>query len=210
MDEILTEPKDTQLATIEKNIPPIQAKVEALVVKDEHSSKFATDLGNAIKTYRDAAEKRRKFLKEDILRAGKKIDNEFMPAIRLCDELIEKVKEKIHSYIIAHRAEEERAAKEKQERLDKIAKATGLPPVQVEPKPLNGVQSSLGNAFTRKSWAWKIIDEKKIPHEYFILDDKRINFEVRAHTRVINGISTNNLVINGIEVYQEEDISFRK
>ena len=55
---------------------------------------------------------------------------------------------------------------------------------------------------TRKTWKWRITDEKKIPHEYFKVDDAKISSLVRA--------MGSKWSIPGIEVYEDTSITVRR
>jgi hypothetical protein len=52
---------------------------------------------------------------------------------------------------------------------------------------------------TRKMWKWRLVDEAKVPRQYFTLDEKKINGVVRSMGRNAN--------IPGIQVYQEETMA---
>lgn len=56
-----------------------------------------------------------------------------------------------------------------------------------------------GSASTRDVWKFRIVDQSKIPAEYFILDEKKISGVVRAGVREIPGL----------EIYAEQTLVVR-
>lgn len=72
--------------------------------------------------------------------------------------------------------------------------------------PVRGVKTDGGDECVahvtsglRDVWRWKVLDEKAIPRQYWILDEKRLNAEVRGGARDIPGLS----------IYADEEISTR-
>ena len=59
------------------------------------------------------------------------------------------------------------------------------------------VESKSGEIRTRKTWTFKVIEEKKVPREYMIVDEKKVKAAIREGERKIKGL----------EIFQEEDLS---
>ncbi len=203
MDEIK---QDQQVATISKEIESLQGKVANLIIRDEPSSKYGSDLKEFIKNAIKKLEDRRKFFVQPLNDHAKNINNEFKVLTLPLEDMLEILKTKLEEYIFAQRERDKKEAEEKQKKLDEMAEANGLPKVEVKIEEKRTITSSLGKTFTRKDWRWKVVDLNKIPREYFILDEKRINLEVKAHIKNIQGVSSNDLQIEGIEIYQEETV----
>ncbi|MHA1396157.1 MAG: hypothetical protein ACTSSF_00305 [Candidatus Heimdallarchaeaceae archaeon] len=100
------------------------------------------------------------------------------------------------------KAEEER--KKLQEQLDKEAKEKGIEPVKLPeiamPKEKLKVSTDNGTVYERKYWTFKIVDFDKIPKEYLMVDNKKVNAAIRAGVRNIDGL----------EIYQEVEIATRR
>jgi len=201
---------DREIQTIQENATSLQQKIQAIEVTDESSSKLASTwlgfLAQGIKKLED----KRTFFKKPILEAGRNIDNEFRTMIEPLEKLSRLLKDKVLSYNRLLQAQIE----ERKKTVTETAKELGLPvPEESEmelqtAKPAT-VKTTLGTTFSTKRWAWKVIDETKIPREYFMLDEKKISGLMRAHQKNIHGVKTMELKIDGIEFYQEEDISVR-
>jgi hypothetical protein len=95
----------------------------------------------------------------------------------------------------------EREAAEKTAKAEKKAEKTGkvfVPPPP--PVPLAKTTSTETAAGTyRMVKRWKVKDEKKIPRDLWMLDEKKINGMVRAGVQAIDGI----------EIYEEPDLAIR-
>jgi hypothetical protein len=71
------------------------------------------------------------------------------------------------------------------------AKATPPPPVIVQPN----IPTVAGVPTSRRAWRWEVEDESKIPDEYWILNELKLNAIVRADKERTN--------IPGIRVFQQ-------
>lgn len=197
--------QDQEVVVIEKELTPIEVKVNGLIVTDEGSAKLATDYGVAISTYLKKLEERRKFLVQPLVDGQRRINSEF----KGITERFEAMKEALKGKLLSYRDIVESKARAKQEKMNKMAKENGLPEIeksQVE----NAVKSSVGQSFSTKRWTWKVVDEDKIPREFFIVDELQVNKLMRAHQKVVAGVSSMDLKIEGIEFFQEENISFKR
>lgn len=72
-------------------------------------------------------------------------------------------------------------------------------PVTVEKTPESFTQAK--GISSRKTWKWKVVDENKVPKEYWVLNEKAIGAAVKSL-----GGKTN---IAGIEVYEDFGVSVR-
>lgn len=57
-----------------------------------------------------------------------------------------------------------------------------------------------GTVAQKKVWKWKITDEQKVPREFLIIDEKRINMIARGYAK-------DAIEIDGIEFFQETSVS---
>jgi hypothetical protein len=170
------------------------------------SSKFAGDLKDFVKVAIKKLEERRKFYVGPMNDHIKTINKEFATWSYPLETMLETLKTKIGDYIVLQRERDRIAAEEKQKALDKLSKEKNLPKVEVQVEERRTIVSSQGKTFTRKDWAWKVVDLNKIPREFFTLDEKLINAQVKAGIRTEKGVSSNVCNIEGIAVYQKETV----
>lgn len=198
--------KDNEVLVIEKQVPDLTTKITSVVIKDELSSKYANDLALACKKLIDKAEEKRKFIVGPLNDHIKTINNEFKKITAPLMEGVAILKEKLLRW-----QQEIRKVKEAEQE-EKLAVANDFlgdeAPAEIE-KPKVRVESGMGMSFMRKVWAWKVIDEAKIPRGYLMIDEKKINAMVKAHTKNIHGVVTNDLSIDGIEIFQKDEVSLR-
>lgn len=200
MDELKN---DQEIAIIEREVAPVQERISTLNIVDEGSAKLGTDylafLAKALKRLED----RRQFFVRPLVDGQKRINNEFKEMMSPLERMTSEIKSKLLGY---RNIVKEEAAKNA-EKLNKMAAENNLPAVEAVVD--NAVKSSIGNSFAVKRWVWKIIDETKIPREFLIVDEKKINALVKAGTRTVRGVSSNTFKAEGIMVFQEESISVR-
>lgn len=224
MDETILQ--DQQIQVVEKKTPSIIAEATTIVINSELTSKHANDLLSACKKLFNIAEDRRKFFVKPLQDHVKNINEQFKKMTIPLEEAERILKEKLLGYIKElqkKEAEADRLRQEKEREANKEKQATindflgpeekqviiEEKPIVVDDKPKVTIDSGLGKSYTRKVWKWKVIDEGKIPRDYFRLDEKMIDTLLKAHTKTIKGVSVNELVIPGIEVYQDVELSTR-
>jgi hypothetical protein len=201
--------QDTEIMVIEEKVPSLKTKIEALDVKDEPSSKLMTDYCGFIKDAIDKVETKRKFYVAPLNEAVKRLNNDAKSISGPLTELLRIGKEKIMSYLNAVRIKESAEAVAKQARIDEMSKKTGLPTVKVEVEEKRQVKSSIGAVHTTKRWTFEVIDFTKVPDDMKLVNEVKINNLIRAHTSTIKGVSSCDLEIAGVKIYQREDVSIR-
>jgi len=139
----------------------------------------------------------------------KKINADFKGAMKPYEEMEQTLKRGIMSFReieeAKRRAEEERLQKIAEEKARKEAKKKHISvasvmenmPVPVVERQSNVMQSESGALKARKVWKHEIVDEKKVPKKYWIIDETGIRFAVRNGEREIPGV----------RIYEEEQIS---
>ena len=222
-NEILS---DQQLQVVEKKTPSIIAEARTIVISSELTSKHANDLLSACKKLFNIAEDRRKFFVKPLQDHVKNINDQFKKLTIPLEEAEGILKDKLLGYIKElqkKEAEESRIRQEKENAENKEKQATindffgpnetlvviAEKPIVVDDKPKVTIDSGLGKSYTRKVWRWKVVEEAKIPDDYYRLDEKMIDTLLKAHTKTVKGVSVNELVIPGIEVYQDVELSTR-
>jgi len=145
-----------------------------------------------IKDLRKQIEAKRVEITKPLNDGLRKINAFFKTALQPLDEADRILADKILAF---KKAEEERIAKQQKElekqvkkEEKKLSKELGQRIVLPTPQ----VQSTL-EVSTRKVRRWRVLDENKIPDEYWVLDTEKINKAVNA-----------GLVIPGLEIYETE------
>lgn len=67
--------------------------------------------------------------------------------------------------------------------------------------PVKTIHTSHGSTSVKKVWKWKLIDFKKVPDNYKVINEKMLNAVVKA--------SSGNIEIPGIEIYSESNVGVR-
>ena len=223
--------QDKEIVAISQQAPTFIAKVNAINISTELQSKNANDLLTWLKQAYKTLELKRVDKTKPLNEYVKKVNSEFAEKMDPISKAIDILNGKMRDWLLLLRrkAQEEadRKAKIEQERLDKEAKDKASkeadlleeePPTVVPtstvvvkaPEVKNAtVTSSLGKTFLKETFAWKTVDASKIPDEYWLLDEKKINALVKAHTRTEKGVKINDLKIEGIEVYLEANVASR-
>src|SRR3990167_5396755 len=111
---------DTEITVIQEKLPSLQNKIEALIVKDEPSSKLMTDYCGFIKDAISKVEEKRKFYVGPLNEAVKRLNNDAKAITAPLAELLRIGKDKLMAYIEAAREKERREAEEKQKKLDEM------------------------------------------------------------------------------------------
>jgi hypothetical protein len=195
----------------QRETPSIKTKLEALVIASDADEKICIETGVIIARIEKDLENSRKKIVDPLNKQVKEINSFFKPFTDNLAALKETARQKIGDY----RAEKERKRLEEQRRLDAIlakqredelkkaaetgtaAPAIGLT-IPVAPVA-NTVHSDTGAATGRTVWKWSVEDLSKVPDEYFILDEKKINGLVRGGVREIAGL----------KIYEDKEVSFR-
>ena len=202
---------NTEIMKIEQESTEISQKVQALVVKDQASYESGALMKISLSTFR----KKLNLFFDPMVSKAKAAYDEVRGTrdkyLKPTKELEDIVKDKLKSYERAKEKEAEdarrKAEEEKQKKIDAEnekrkqeaelfnEKAEEVNPDEIETEqPLPTIDRVKGLGI-RKLWKWKVVDESKIPREYFVLDAMLINKEVRG--------LKDKLEIPGIEVYED-------
>lgn len=199
------------VANAQKENPSIEKKLTALIVNSDESEKICIETGVIIARIEKELEAERKRNVDPLNLELKEINTFFKSFTDKLSELKESAKKKVSDY----QKEKEQKRQAEQKKLDdilakqredelkkaaaegKTAPAVGIS-LSVAPVA-NTIHSGTGSASGRTVWKWSVEDLSKVPEEYFILDEKKINAEVKGGTRTIAGL----------KIYSEKDVSFR-
>ena len=199
------------VAEAQRETPAMITRMTELVVNSDASEKLCIETGVIIARIEKQLETERKKVVDPLNKQVKDINSFFKDYTDKLSEVKEMARKKIGDY----REEKERKRLAEQKRLDAIlakqreeelkraaesgttAPAIGLS-IPVAPIA-NTVHSDTGAATGRKVWKWEVADLAKVPDEYFIIDEKKINALVRGGVREIAGL----------KIYEDTEVSFR-
>ena len=131
----------------------------------------------------------------------KKITADFKSVIEPLEQFVNEVKKKMLVWAKAEQARLDQEQKKIEAEALEKAKVEHKSEVQV-PIVNNTVKTQRGESTTtsiKKVWKWKIVDQNKVPRDYLCVDSPAIVQAIRSGVRFIEGL----------EIYQEEDLSIR-
>lgn len=177
----------------------------------DHSATFRIEIKRELKNI----EELRKFMKEPVLTAGRRIDDLFRPSLdnlKKADELTERERIRFFNEQEQIRREQERklqqeADRKRQEALKKaeIARENGqdIKAEKYEEKANNTIAPTLAprvektkGTVIKKLWRARIIDEASVPRDFLIIDMKKLNDFARA--------TRGTMPIAGVQFYYDE------
>jgi len=214
--------QDQQVSVIIEQTPTLVKKAEELTIRDEGTSKLANDIQIALSDNIKKLEERKKYYIGPAEETVKRFKNAFAERIEPLKEAKEIIRRKLRDWLILleerQRKEEEkkRAKEEKKKNLSRDFLGDEAPAPETpkkEDRPT--VQSGLGKSYTQKFWTFEVEDAEKIPRkigdvEILVLDKVAVNSLIREHTKVINGVSSCDLKITGLRIFQDYRIGSRK
>lgn len=189
-----------ELEPIKKDVEITLYENQEVVINSKEEYTQAGDIIKAINQKIKNIEAKRVDYTKPLLDQKKKIDDDFKAAMKPLEELVKNIKDKM----IIWSREEQKRLDEEQKKLEKEAmeKAKKDKTSEVVVPIINDIKSQRGEVSTstiKKIWKWKVTEETKVPREYLMINDKALNEAVRNGERKIEGI----------EIYQEEQISIR-
>ena len=182
------------------NVGELVEKARAIIVKTQDDEERGITLGKSLKEALEALDKREDELIGKEQAWVKKVQGWSRPVRRALQDGIDTLKGAINTRrrkIMEEQRRVEEEAERKRQQAEKKAEKKGE--VFIPPPLAKTTQTQSGAAGTyRMVKRWKIEDEKIIPREYYVLDEKKINAIVKAGA-----------MIPGIKVYEEPDLAIR-
>lgn len=207
----LIKAEDYQIDLTQWNALSIKAEriAEAIEVSDDSQEQMAIDSLSDIKKFQKQVEEARKSEVDPFNKLVKRVNDIFRPIGEGLSKSEEIIKNKIKDWRILkekiRQAEEKKRMEEYQKKVaEEQAKAKKeereaeiiAPPPTVIPTTTPGI---VGSASNRKVWKFEVIDEAKIPKQYFTLDETKIRTAVRSGVREIEGV----------RIYEDFEIAVR-
>ena len=206
---------DPILGKLVADIDEYAATADDMLVKSPEHEASAILFLKPLKTFRKSVEDTRKKIVKPIKDLAKDIDAIFKPRLDVIDGIERKIKDKLRNY----RTEVEKAAEKERQRVEeqnrkkaerhaaKVEKAiengkdpsaVAMPVMHDVQEPEKTTKTAAGSASYKTVKKFRIIDQRMIPIQYFMLDEKKIGQAVKI------GIE-----IPGIEVYEDKEIAIR-
>ena len=200
-----------EILKIEQEQKGIEEQVNLLIIANQETYERAASIKISLSTFRkklnlffDPMVSTAKLAYDEVRGTRDKYLN---PTKELEKTILVKLKK--YQAEMERKAEEEKriAEEEKQKKINEENKklkqeaevfgetAEEVNPDDIEVKETLPTINKVTGLGIRKTWKWKVVDESKIPKKYFILDEMRINREVRGLKEQTK--------IEGIEVYCE-------
>ena len=205
-EEILTEvATNDEVQTLKTDLSNIKGRAEAMVVKTDDDYSKASTVLKWIADTEKKCESRRKFFVDPLNEHVRRVNLFFKNFTEPLNEFRRKIEAKMLEYRAEterKRQEEEKRLMKQQEKVNKKLEAKGqepLPAVAIPQAPKTTFTGDGGTVTAKKVWAWQVVDEKKIPREWFSLDEKKVNAAVRGGLREIPGI----------KIFQKESLAVR-
>jgi glycyl-tRNA synthetase (class II) len=175
---------------IEKTIKEQNKKVKALISYSKKYFKIekkedlinATDLAVKIKIKLRELEEERKEYTDPLNKTVKKLNAAFKELTAPLTEIETQIKNEINIF----REKEEQIRIKKEQELQKIENDKEL---TITPTIPDTIESNFGESRIVKRWSFDVIQKDKIPLEYLIPDEKKINKEISKGVRNIPGIN---------------------
>lgn len=196
-----------------RNLVSLKSQIQSVKITSDEQEAILIETGVILARLGKALDAERVKKVDPLNKEVKTINDFYKKQITALDD----VKEDVRKCVTVWRDEKARLVREAQKKLDdfmaaerakelEAAKKAGQPAapefglnVSVAPPPANTTKSDTGAAVGIKRWVFKVIDESKVPKEYWIIDTSKIGQAVRGGVHEIPGV----------EIKQEENLSFR-
>lgn len=186
-----TENLDKKITAEKSVVVKIAKKSEKLVlVKSDEDVVKATEFLVQVKTKIDSLEEERQSYTKPINESLRRLNARFKELTEPLKNAEKIVKEAILSY----RAERETKRLEDE---TKLQKKNGNSNIILQDALPNIIESKSGESRTSVKWVFEVEDEKKVPREYLVVDDTKVNEAIRSGTRKIPGL----------KIFQKESLS---
>lgn len=174
-------------------------KAEAFKIKVVADEDQAHDILKEVKERLKFLDKKRKEITQPLNKSLKSANAMFKELSEPLKEVDGIMRNKILAF---HKAQEAKAEKREQRLIAKqeaAEKAGDEDRVEAIQEKIEDVRPNVGSTTVQKRWTFEVVDIKKVPFEYFVLDEKMVREEIR------NGLRD----IPGIRIFQTENVMVR-
>jgi len=203
--ELLTLPeKDKELTQIETRCSRILDKARKIEVTDDKSVEDASTGLKVVRDLKKTIENKRKFFVKPLNDHVKRINEFFKSFSSPLDQADKILNKKILDYQ-EYKKEQVRKEQEKLRKKLERQENSGILPLRLKQKEKE-LQEQLSSktiqydsgikVTTRKRWTFEVVDIEKVPREYLIVNDKKVNQAIKKGIRDIPGL----------KIYQKEKI----
>lgn len=187
---------EIELSPFQGEIDALQKEADSIVISDERSFMDATNFLSKVNRLKKSIESKRVSITKPMLDWKRDIDSYFKSFSKPLQEIDTAKRQQMLSW---RKEENARIAKEEARR-QKIQKAHEEKGHNVNDKiELERTPQTLGKATAQKYWTFEVTDEKQIPREFLILNERA----VKEHMK----INQDKKPIPGIRIFQEERLS---
>lgn len=174
---------ETNAQAVLQDAMQLLERVEQVAVRNDAQAEIAAALAKAAREERKAIEADRDQFTKPLRKVASLITARYKPAIDAYDSAITKLTQAVSGYRQQVAQAQAAAIREAAAAADATALAMA---VQLPSAPKGVVESM--------RWAWSVEDIAKVPREYFVLDEARLDRELREHR--------GDLAVPGIRVEQ--------
>lgn len=183
-----------EIAELKKNNVSLYDKVKGIKVKDPKSQMEAGQWLVLISKAKKAVEEKRQFFVRPLNEQVKRINEMFKGYMK---PLLE-AEGILRNGMVAYNIQLRKEAEEKNKEIERLAKKTGIDSKDLELTSQPAVvKMKAGSVSARKFWTFKVIDLKKVPREFLMLDVVKVREAIRKGERKIAGL----------EIYEAESIA---
>lgn len=211
--------------SLSNSVEDLKKKISNYKIVDQTSRENASAFLSAVRNkWKELDAERDKFvrpLNEEV----SSINNQFkaiqQPLVEFGEILKSEIKRDYEAQQLEQRRKEQLIREEEQKRIAEAQKALKsknelvrqeaaekITAIQTETDakinsaaPVKTIHTSHGSTSVKKVWKWKLIDFKKVPDNYKVINEKMLNAVVKA--------SSGNIEIPGIEIYSESNVGVR-
>jgi len=173
-----TNMEDKQIALIQTELSPIVTKAKAIVVKDQKTMEVASQMLSELNKKADMIEEEKQKVLKPLNQARTAELNRWKPVLGILDTATDYLRGTISSWQTAEvkrvREEEQAIANRVGEGKGKLKVETAVKKIEEIDTPDHQVSTEAGLVKFREDKVLKITDEKKIPREYLMIDEKKL------------------------------------
>jgi len=182
--------EDKQVAVIQTQLSPIVAKAQAITVKDQATMEQASLMLSELNKRADMVEEEKQKVLAPLNQARTAEINRWKPVLSILTTATDHLRNTISTHQTAEvkrvKAEEAKIAQRVGEGKGHLKVETAVRQIEEIVEPEKQVATEAGLVKFREDKVLKITDEKKIPREYLVVDEKKLLEALKAGT-VVSG-----------------------